>query len=73
MYVKTDGQMKYFKRTEMTARSSFILVCTKTEAGVKEVYKCPSDWHHHYPLRNLIASSISYLSDFAFRNKDIVI
>ena len=73
MYVKVDAQMKSVKRNELTAHSALILVYTKTEAKVKEVCKCPSDSLKHYPLRNLISSSISYLSDIVFGNKAIVI
>ena len=73
MYVEIDGQMKSVKRNELTAHSAIILVYTEMEAGIKEVYECLSYSPHHYPLLNLFSSSISYLSDIVFGNKDIVI
>ena len=73
MYVKSDGQMKSFRRIKLTSNSTFNLVYTATETRIKEVYKCSSDLPNHYPLRNLISSSISYLSDIASGDKDYLI
>ena len=72
MYSKIEGQTELFKRNELTSDWSFLLIIPKTETGIKEVYKCPSDLPNHYPFRNLISSKTFILSKFVCRNKDFL-
>ena len=72
MYSKIEGQREPFKRIELTSDLAIILIITKTETGIKEVYMCFSDLPNHYPFRSLIFSKIFILSNFVCGNKDFL-
>ena len=73
MYVKNDGQLKSFKRIELTSDSGIILVYTETGAGIIELYMFSSDSPNHYTLRSLLSTIFSILSVNLRGNNDIVI
>ena len=58
MYVKSDGQLKTIKRIELRHDSKTILLRIGTEAGLEEVYNCPSESPNYYHLRKLLLSEI---------------
>ena len=65
--------MKSIKRIELRSDSALILVCTKIEGGVKDMYKCSSDLPNLCPLWNLLLSKNSVLNYIVCGCRDTLI
>ena len=73
MYVKIDKELKKVKKIENKSDSTTIVIHTKAETGLKEEYKCYSDFANYYHLRSLLSADIYIPSDIVCGNKENII